>query len=192
MGFWLNPGTPYPKGCGGNKAMTHAMNTDFLSHHVLEKHITVGLPDFPNVIHYEVAFHVPAAYKKGTFEALTGYMPKDFSRAIYFDVARRAEIDPGKRQGEQALPIVLATPDGAYAMGVYSPQLPQGGMGYGRFDFGTVEKWNCVFREVDIKPQPYRFECYVVLGTVREVEDTMFRLNAKLAPRTQPAQKNGS
>jgi hypothetical protein len=168
------------------------MNTEFLSHHVLEKHITVGLPGFPNVIHYEVAFHVPSEFKKGTFEAVTGYMPKDFSHAIYFDVARRAESDPGTRQGEQKFPVILATPDGAFAMGVYSPHVAQTGGAYGRFDFGTVVKWNCVFRKVDIKPQAYRFEAYVILGTVREVEDTMVRLDAKLGVAPPPAPKNGS
>jgi len=190
MGFWLNPGTPYPNGCGGNKARTRAVNTEFLSHHVLEKHITVGMPGFPNVLHYEVAFHVPSAYRKATFEALTGYMPKDFSRAIFFDVARRAELDPGTRQGEQRFPVILATPDGAYAMGVYSPSIHQNHGAYGRFDFGSVKKWNCVFRMVDIKPQAYRFQSYVVLGTVREVEDTIVRLDAKFEPK--PAAAAGS
>lgn len=190
MGFWLNPGTPYPNGCGGNKALTHAMNDGYLSHHILEKHITVGLPKFANVIKYEVAFDVPAAYKKGTFEALTGYMPKDFSHAMYYDIAHGAEIDAGTKQGEQAFPVILATPDGMYAMGVYSPEQPQ--PGYGRFDFGVVEKWNCVFRLVDIKPQPYRFECSVVLGTVHEVEETLTRMDAARRHKDVPEKKTGS
>jgi hypothetical protein len=190
MGFWLNPGTPYPNGCGGNKALTHAMNNDYISHHILEKHITAGMINFPNVIRYEVTFDVPATYTKGTFEALTGYMPKDFSHAMYYDIAHKTATDAGTKQGEQPFPVILATPNGSYAMAVYSPEEPQ--PGYGRFDFGVVEKWNCVFRLTDIKPKPYHFECGVVLGTVQEVEDTLNRLDAWRRHKDATEKKTGS
>ena len=42
--------------------------------------------------------------------------------------------------------------DDAYAIGVFSPQLPQEGIGYGRFTFPDVNKWNCVFRELNVQP----------------------------------------
>jgi hypothetical protein len=178
MAFWLRPGQPYPRGCGARRQVTQAVNAEFLSGHLLEKRVTVGLPGFPNVIEHRVVYHVPAHYSYGVFEASTGYMPKVFSLALYYDPANGVEFDPGMRQGEQALPVILATPDRKYAMGVYSPELPRNGHGYGRFSFPDVNKWNCVFREKDVKPGVYAYRCLIVLGSAAEVQDTMRRLHA--------------
>lgn len=177
MGFWLSPGQSYPHGCGNKKSIKQAVNTVPTSGHVLDKRITVGLPGFPNVIEHRVTFHVLANYSSAVFEASTGYMPKEFSHALYYDPANGTEIDAANRQGEQAFPVILATPDSLYAMGVYSPQLPQQGVGYGRFSFPDVNKWNCVFRETNITPRPYSYQCLIILGTLNEVEDTLRRLN---------------
>ena len=177
MGFWLNPGQAYPHGCGRRKSLTKAVNTVPTSGHLLDKRLTVGLPGFPNVIDHQVTFHVPTNVSEGTFEASTGYVPKEFSRALYYDPEHGAEIDPGNRQGEQAFPVILATTDSLYAIGVYSPQLPLNGLGYGRFSFPDVNKWNCVFRENNITPRPYNFQCLIILGTLHEVENTLRMLD---------------
>jgi hypothetical protein len=176
MAFWLRPGQRYPRGCGARKDLTRAVNMASLSGHLLEKRVTVGLPGFPNVIEHRVVYHVPAHHSYAVFEASTGYMPKSFALALYYDPAGGVEIDPGVRQGEQALPVILATPDRKHAMGVYSPDLPRNGRGYGRFTFPDVNKWNCVFREKDVKPGAYAYRCLIVLGSVAEVQDTMRRL----------------
>ncbi|MCZ6488992.1 MAG: hypothetical protein O7A06_00485 [Acidobacteria bacterium] len=74
-----------------------------------------------------------------------------------------------------------------HAMGIYSPQQPSPGFehaGYGRFRFGPqrVVKWNCVFRVRDkhngVKPGRYRYRCYVMLGTLKNVIDSMQKLSA--------------
>lgn len=178
MAYWLRPGAEYPRGCGARKDVKQAVNRDALSAHRLDKQITVGLPGFPNVIEHRVTYHVPKGFSSGTFEASTGYMPKEFSLALYFDPATGAETPAGQRQGEQALPVILATPDRRYAMGVYSPQLPQGKRGYGRFSFPDVVKWNCVFREENVKPGPHSYRCFIPVGTVAEVRETIQRLHA--------------
>ena len=164
-------------GCGRRKSLTKAVNTVPTSGHLLDKRLTVGLPGFPNVIDHQVTFHVPTNFSEGTFEASTGYVPKEFSRALYYDPEHGAEIDPGNRQGEQAFPVILATTDSLYAIGVYSPQLPLNGLGYGRFSFPDVNKWNCVFRENNITPRPYNFQCLIILGTLHEVENTLRMLD---------------
>ena len=74
--------------------------------------------------------------------------------------------------GEQAWPVILATEDGKYAMGVYSPKSTVNGMsgpGYGRFRFRAQEvvKWNSVFRLRSPSGVPageYTFRNYVALG----------------------------
>lgn len=181
MAFFLGPRQAYPKGCGSRKSLKQALNEVSTSGHLLDKRLTVGLPNFPNVIEHRVIFHVPAHFLHGVFEASTGYIPKDFSQAIYYDPVRGTEVDPGNRQGEQAFPVILFTPDRDYAIGVYSPQLPQNGLevGYGRFSFPDVNKWNCVFRENDVSAGAYEYQCLVILGTLDEVEETMRRLEKK-------------
>jgi len=177
MAYWLRPEQDYPRGCGRRKDIKHAVNRSPVSGHVLSKEIVVGLPGFPNVIEHRVTYQVPASYASAVFEASTGYMPKEFSLALYFDPATGEEKEAGDRQGEQAHPVILATPDRRYAMGVYSPRLPQGNRGYGRFRFPDVVKWNCVYREHDLRPGPYSYRCLIAVGTVAEVEDTLRRLH---------------
>jgi hypothetical protein len=178
MAYWLRPGAEYPKGCGARKDVKQAVNSAALSTHRLDKQITVGLPGFPNVIEHRVTYHVPKGFSSGQFEASTGYMPKEFSLALYFDPVTGVETQAGQRQGEQALPVILATPDRRHAMGVYSPQLPRAGRGYGRFFYPDVVKWNCVFREENVKPGPHSYRCFIPVGTVDEVRDTIQRLHA--------------
>ena len=177
MGFWLNPKQSYPQGCGGKQFFKQAINTTSSSGHILEKHITVGLLNFPNVINHQVTFKVPSYFDDATFEASTAYVPKEFSHSLFFDSKLGKEIDSGNKQGEQAFPVILATPDGLHAIGVYSPQLPQNEVGYGLFSFPDVNKWNCVFREKKILPKPYSYQCMVVFGTLSEVENTIIKLD---------------
>jgi hypothetical protein len=181
MAFFLAPGRAYPKGCGSKKYLKQAVNETETSNHILEKQLTVGIPNFPNVIEHKVIFQVPDNFSHGIFEASTGYLPKEFSDAVYYDPKQNKEVHSDKSQGEQALPVILFTADKRYAMGVYSPELPQKGLkvGYGRSTFPGGNKWNCVFRENKVKPGPYEYRCMVVLGTLEEVEDTMNRLNKK-------------
>jgi hypothetical protein len=59
-------------------------------------------------------------------------------------------------------------------MGVWSPELPQNGVGYGRFTFPDVEKWNCVFRERNVLAHAtYRYRCFMAVGTVEEVKHAL-------------------
>ncbi|WP_019867385.1 hypothetical protein [Methylovulum miyakonense] len=179
MGFWLKPWQAYPGGCGIHKKITQAVNTTEISGHLLEKEITVGIPKFGNVIEHKVSFHVPTHFSAGTFEASTGYMPKEFSLALFYDPVTGTETSAGNHKGEQSLPVILATQDRNYAMGVYSNQLPQNGVGYGRFSFPDVNKWNCVFREKNVLPKIYQYTCLIILGNVDEVERTMQRLQGQ-------------
>jgi hypothetical protein len=86
--------------------------------------------------------------------------------------------------------VILATPDGSRAMGVYSPALPQATVpnaGYGRFNFSTLPgagnatvKWNCVFRENNVPAGAHSYTCYVVVGTLQDVRAGLVALRAAL------------
>ena len=177
MAFWLWPGqTGY---CAGGA--TTAVNTKKLSDHLLEKTVTVGYAGIPNVIEHKITFHVPENRNSATFEALTAYMPVNFSTFWTYNPSTKQLANLSDGPGEQGLPVILATPDGSYAMGVYSPEQPQiPNHGYGRFRFATLPgpgeatvKWNCVFRETAITPRAYSYVCYSIIGTLNDVTSAM-------------------
>ncbi len=175
MAFWLAPGE--------TSAGHPALNRQVLSDHRLDKRVRIGYRGLAHAIEYDVTFTVPPHEKHtyAQFEALTGYMPPEFGDFWRFDptTARLAALDDGP--GEQADPVVFATADGAYAMGVYSPDQPSHGYdkaGYGRFRFKAerVVKWNCVFRlhaPEGIAAGPYHFRVFAAVGTREDVRRTL-------------------
>ncbi|MCX7007084.1 MAG: hypothetical protein NTY53_07515 [Kiritimatiellaeota bacterium] len=173
MAFWLVPGQ---KSSG-----IPARNTKPLSDHLLAKRVRIGIPNFPNVIDYQVTFTLPAGerHTHGVFEALTGYMPAEFSAFWRFDLKTRKLETLDKDPGEIPSPVILATQDSRYAMGIYAP--PVAGAPkttYGRFDFphAKVTKWNCVYRVTNRAGLPaggYSNHMFVIVGTLDDVRATL-------------------
>lgn len=185
MAYWLAPGM---KSHG-----QLAQNTALLSDHVLSKQVRIGRPGMDHVLDYKVTFTVPSdrPHKYLQFEALTGYMPTVFSEEFRFD-AKTGGLQPlPPKNGEIRQPIVLSTPSGSHAMGVFTPDRPPAGqppVGYGRFEFAhdKVVKWNCVFRlkqAEPIKPGDYSFQLYVVIGTREDCRRTLADLAKEFADR---------
>jgi hypothetical protein len=179
MAFWLQPGQ---KSSG-----KLAKNRTLLSRDLVSKHVRIGYKGLPHVIEYNVTFKVPSGerHKLAQFEALTGYMPTQFSSFLKFDPKSGKLITLSDGPGEQRFPVVLSTPDGKHAMGVFSPQQPAEGFehaGYGRFRFSAakVVKWNCVFRVRDattVKPGEYHYRMFVVVGTRNDVRESLIALH---------------
>ncbi len=184
MAFWLVPG----ERSGGQLAK----NTTVLSDHLLTKRVRIGFKDLENVISYEVVFKVPAGerHTHAVFEALTGYMPPEFGRFLQFNPQTGALEPLSDGPGEIARPVVLATPDGAHAMGIFSP--PQNaphttGPTFGRFRFAAekVVKWNCVFRVRDESggaPGDHAFRMFVIVGDLVTVADSLRALHREFRP----------
>ena len=80
----------------------------------------------PNVIQYDVSFSVPIgeAHTYAQFEAVTGYMPAEFSRFLKYNATTKTLEALTDGPGEQAWPVVLATDSGSHAMGIFSPDQP--------------------------------------------------------------------
>ncbi|WP_375463084.1 hypothetical protein [uncultured Methylobacterium sp.] len=181
MAYWLAPGQT-SAGC----ARGAGPYSGALSEHTLRKRAAVGLPGIPNAIEIQASFDLPHAYDSATFEVLTAYMPPGFSQFWTFDPRNRTLAPLSHDSGEQGLPVILATPDGSRAMGVWSPGLPQPGrpnLGYGRFDFAALPgagnatvKWNCVFREAAPAAGPHDYACYAVIGSLADVQAGMAAL----------------
>jgi hypothetical protein len=179
MAFWLAPGET----SGGHPAK----NTTILSDHTLTKRVRIGWRGMPHVIAYDVTFGLPVGerHTEAVFEMVTGYMPPQFSRFWSFNAAP-GELEPlSDGPGEQPRPVVLATPSGSHAMGIFSPEP---GVGYGRFRFERerVVKWNAVVRRRDPNGVPagdYSFRNFVVVGDLDIVRDSL-RALARELPRT--------
>jgi hypothetical protein len=175
----------------GEKSVGHtAQNITVLSNHWLKKDVQIGIEGHPQVLQYDVTFIVPEGeqHTYAQFEAVTGYMPNEFSQFWKFDPQARKLVPLDAGPGEQSHPVVISTEDGQFAMGVYSPQQPSPGfeaVGYGRFAFpaAKVTKWNSVFRfrKADgIASGSYHFRNYVCVGTKAMVESD---LQALIPPR---------
>lgn len=175
MAFWLAPGE--------KSEGKLALNDALLSNHRLSKRVQIGVGSLANAVQFDLTFHVPEGetHTLAQFEALTGYMPATFSKFYTFNPKRDDLAALSDGPGEQALPVILARPDGTAAMGVWSPDQPAKGFetaGYGRFRFPTerVVKWNCVFRVRDPKNVPagdYKYRVYVAVGTLDDVRATL-------------------
>lgn len=189
MAFWLAP---------DEKSQGHpAKNSTVLSDHLLTKRVRIGYKQLPHVIQYDVTFGVPVGEKHNyaQFEAVTGYMPPEFETFWKFNPQSR-ELEPlDDGPGEQSHPVVLATPNGSHALGVFSPDQPSRGFegaGYGRFRFNAekVVKWNCVFRLRDgtngIAPGDYSFRNFIVVGDLATVKANLIELHREFA-RIAPA-----
>jgi hypothetical protein len=184
MAFWLAPGMK----SGGHLAQ----NTTLLSDHVLNKKVRIGRPGMDHVLDYKVTFTVPGdrPHKFLQFEALTGYMPWSFSEELRFDAKTESLVPLPRQDGEQRDPVVLSTPSGSHAMGVFTPDRSPAGqppIGYGRFKFDheKVVKWNCVFRVR--QPEPIKlhhsYQLYVVIGTREDCRRTLAALTREFAGR---------
>lgn len=170
--FWLRPGEA--------SANRPARNVTRLADHLFAKHVTVGMPHSPHALDYRVTFTVPPGERHavGQFEALTGYLPAEFSQ--FWQLLPTGTLAPlTDGPGEQPNPVALSTPDGRYAMGVWAPPHPGAeGPRYGRFRFGPekVVKWNCVFRVRPAGGVPtgdHRFRMVVAVGSLENVRVTL-------------------
>ena len=188
MAFWLAPG-----GKSGGKP---ARNSTVLSNHLLTKRVNIGYPGLPQVICYDVCFSLPLGehHTEAVFEALTGYMPAEFSVFHQF-VPATGKLEPlSDGPGEQANPVVLAVPDGTHAMGIFAPPQPAEhttGPGYGRFRFAKekVVKWNCVFRVRDPSGVPageFRYRMFVAVGNMDMVRNALATLHRDATGRGAP------
>jgi hypothetical protein len=154
-------------------AVTHAVNKNIRGSHILKKRIELGDAGEPNVVSDHLTYIVPEAHSSATFEAATIYTPVEFSRRLVVNFST-GDVEPATVTGEQGYPVILATPDGSHAVGIFSSALPQAGLGYGTFGFSDTNKINCVFRENNLLAgQSFHYVCDFVFGTLSEVKATI-------------------
>ncbi|AWN39837.1 hypothetical protein DK389_03930 [Methylobacterium durans] len=197
MAFWLGPRETLGS-CSRGPGPYASPRSDY----TLTKRVTLGFGGVENAIEYVATFHLPRPHATGAFEVLTGYMPPDFSQFWTYDPATQQMAPLSEGPGEQPLPVILATPDGTHAMGVFTPDPPRGGqpaVGYGRFSFADLPgpgnatvKWNCVFRESDVPAGDRTFRCFTLVGTLDDVRngiEALHRAHGAAETRTPRAER---
>lgn len=180
MAFWWAPQKrylkPYKKYCGLRSDLKYAQNKTFTGNHILHKKVSIGYKGIDNVINYQAQFDVPEQHNTAVFEPVAVYLNPEFSVIEGFDTKSGRLVDLSKNSGAQTKPVILSTENGDYAMGIYSPNLPQGQRAYGRNKFPSTTKMNCVFREKTIAAKSYDYQCLLVVGNKDEVVDGIKRL----------------
>lgn len=193
MAFWLAPSE--------RSEGQLARNTNTLSDYVLTKDVRIGYERWSQALDYRVTFTVPtnSQHTSAQFEALTGYMPPEFSKFWQFNPATQKLEPLSDGPGEIKNPVVLATPDGRHAMGIFAPsqQHPHTvGPSYGRWRFTDhrVVKWNCVFRAQagdGLRTGDYSYQMLVPVGTLAQVEGMIRDWMATEFKTIQPAGAGG-
>lgn len=157
------------------------------SNHTLNKQVAIGYDGLDNVIEYLTQFNIPADENHfyGVFEAVTAYLPTAFSTFwVYDNKSKRVNpLSPSSYEdiSEQNLPVIAATADQRYALGLYSPDSPQRryeDYGYGGFLLDGTPKLNNVFRISNPKGSIH-FRSYVIIGTLEDVRRSMEALHKK-------------
>lgn len=193
MAYWWPPHVEYfsPRGhyCGVRRDIDRPSYSQTLSNFVMHKRVaihSITLPVNGRItelpwIDYRVALNDPDGHKDGEIEAATGYMPADFTRHLSFDpeTSTTSELLAGKKNGMQLqnLPIILATPNEKYAMGVFAPPSPNEKLSYGNYKFpDDTNKWQCLYHEKFVEPGKHQYRVLITLGTVDEVKAVIRRL----------------
>jgi hypothetical protein len=181
MAYWLGPGQTSPA-CPKNAV---AATATALSDYEIEKRVTIGVSNVENAIEYKATYHFPRAHNHAVFEVVSAHLPPEFSEfwVINLESGELQRLPEGNE--EQNRPIIISTPDEQFALGVYSPELPQRSWpmrGYGqRRNFGdrvgqSTTKWNCVFRKNGPSAGPHTFRCFAAIGTLPDVKNAILDL----------------
>ncbi len=189
--FWLSPDQSYGRACSPFRSERSAQNHTPLSNYKIARTTHFFGHEIPNLVMIDTSFSIPEAHSSASVEALTGYLPPQFSKFYSYDpTARRlTPLIANTTGGHSDIPLIVATPDGQNAMGVISPDIGPGrrsGGYYAWFYFagdGATAKWSCVFSEPALPAgSVLRYTCPIAIGTVDEVKTAMSRFNAARTP----------
>lgn len=184
---WLRPGEAGHSPCLGINPPVGVSPT-YLSNYILSKTISVS-GAAPNLFIDTVSIAVPDTHGSTNTEAATAYLPSSFSTFLNYDRTSRtltrlvaSATDPASNGLTPALytPVIVATPNGANAMGVISPSTYDGSANkpyYDYFSFGggaPTSKWSCVFGGGAVHPgSVLNYTCGIAVGSVDEVISAM-------------------
>jgi hypothetical protein len=187
--FWLAPGKNYGRQCSPWTTATAAQNRTVLSDYLISRRTSFYGAAIPNLIKTVTTFTIPENRKSASIEALTGYLPPQFSVWFrYNPSSRKLEQLSGGGNQRTTSPVVVAVPGGQSAMAVISPVISSG-TDRGYFHWSTfagrtpTSKWSCVYDHGPISAgSKLTYTCLIAVGTIDEV---LSALNAYSASRAR-------
>lgn len=187
--YWLTPGEAEGRDgyCSGGAA--GALNDTVNTADELLKSIEIGYQGIDNVIAFDATITLAEDYEVNQAEIPTAYLTSEFTRFWRFDPSTgeltaapgEPAAEPWSFQDSGTLPPILATPDGAYAMGAYTAEPI---LTYQVLEFDVpnpnehTTKWNMVIREEPAPAGDYRYLSFAIVGTLDEVQSAMRGLYA--------------
>ena len=181
--YWLAPGET---GFCDSGTVT-AVNDTLVSDQLLEKTIEIGYGGIDNVIAFTADITLDKDYSFLQLEIPTGYLTYEFTNYWVFDPLtgeiQKPEsqplVEPWSFVYGSKLPPILATEDGQYAMGAYSPEditayeilfydIPD--------PDDRTNKWNIVLHEQPVPAGVYRYQSFAIVGTLEQVTEAMREL----------------
>jgi hypothetical protein len=185
VAYWLAPGQS--GGCAGGT--TTAVNDVVLSDHILEKTIEIGYQGIDNVIAFTAMITMPETYRNNQLEIPTGYLTYEFNDYYLYNPQTSELIKPESQpitgpwsfEFVGNLPPILATKDGAYAMGAYSAEPIRYYSILGTNSPSLADrtnKWNIVVRDEPVLAITYKYRSFVIVGALEQVQEAMDALYA--------------
>lgn len=175
--FWQNPG--------------EVPGTDYsniLTRDKIQKNVTIGYNGDRGLIQFKTVIFTSASYQQLEAEVPTGYLVSEFTKHYTFDpeldvlkdVSRTLPKYVQKIQGHWD-PLILATADGEFAMGVWVSNL-ENFAGYGESPYVSdrpndfTHKWAIVYKLQDVSAGAHRFTGYISVGNLSAVRASLRRL----------------
>ncbi|HEY5730713.1 MAG TPA: hypothetical protein VIS72_11715 [Anaerolineales bacterium] len=180
--YWLAPGET-----GFCEGTVEAVNDTLISDHIMHKTIEIGYGSIENVIAFTAEITTQEPYTRLHLEAPTGYLTYEFTNYYRYDPSTgellkpesQPLVEPWSFVHVSKVPPILATEDGAYAMGAYTAEDV---IVYEilMYDVPNPEdrtnKWNIIIHEVPAPAGVYTYQSFIIVGTLEQVTDGMRRL----------------
>lgn len=181
--FWLAPG----QSGFCDRGAVEAVNTSPLTDQTLVKTIEIGYRGIDNVIAFDATVTLETDYRSNGLEVPTGYLTHDFTAYYRFNPATgeltEPQSDPLVRPwsfvNASKIPPILATPDGAYAMGAYTadPIITYEILFYDVPNpTDRTNKWNIVAHQEPAPAGDYHYLSFAIVGTLASVQEAMTAL----------------
>lgn len=193
--FWLAPGET---GFCDNGTVA-AVNRTTVSDNLFEKTIEIGYGGIENVIAFTATITLERDYRSLRTEMPTAYLGHAFTARYSFDprsgalLPRESQrlVDPWSFVHSSELPPVLATEDGAFALGAYTAETAAAYQMM-HYDvpnpFDATNKWNIRVSEVPAPAGADTYRSFAILGTLEEVRRAMVALAAMHPTDLRPAE----
>lgn len=176
--FWMSPSEHLGRSCGMFRSEERAQNRTIGSRYKIARTTRFYGPDIPNLLIVNVTVTMPERRKSAVIEGLTGYLPAKFTAFYSYDPrsGQRERLSAGTKEHWVTNALIVSTPDGRNAMGLFSPEIWQGDPTrnfYSYFyypDGDATAKWTLRFGEFDVPAgASFHYSAAIGVGTVDEV-----------------------